>query len=121
MKKVLFSVLALGAMTGAALAEPQKMDEVQMAGVAAGQVDTSNDVTQTATSAAVAILGSAMSQAYNTSNQTNNVGVSEETLDIVLPPFPNGNGGNGGDGMATSGSFDLGLGGLDLSGAGASQ
>ena len=113
MKKVLFSVLALGAMTGAALAEPQRMDEGQMAGVAAGQVAVSNDIAQTATSAAVGLTGSAMSQAYNTSNQTNNVGVSEKTFDIVLPPFSNGNGGNG---TAASGSSGLDLGGLDLGG-----
>jgi hypothetical protein len=95
MRKILFSMLALGAMTGAALAEPQKMSEAQLEGVAGGvsssSVSQNNWLFQSAF--ALALSGGevpAMATAGNTAGQTNNGGSSATSTvlpQITLPPM----------------------------------
>jgi hypothetical protein len=99
MKKILFSMLALGAMTGAALAEPQKMNEGQLEGVAGGQ-DVSVNQTNWLNHAAFALaLGGGQvpvsAEAKNEATQTNTSAVD---ISSTVPGFPNGGNGTNGSG-----------------------
>jgi hypothetical protein len=96
MRKILFSMLALGAMTGAALAEPQKMNEAQLEGTAGGQ-DVSVGQTNWLNQGAFALaLGGGQvplsAEARNEAQQSNSSQVDVSTT----TGFPGGGNGNGG-------------------------
>ncbi len=76
MKKLLLSVLALGAMTGVALADPVKMTDQQMSTVVAGSlVDFDLNLPITVTTPTNVSCNAAICAGGNNGNQVTNVAV----------------------------------------------
>ncbi len=97
MKKILFSVLALGAMTGVALAEPQKMSEAQLEGIAGGQGVSVNETNWTNQNAfALALGGGGIPVTATAANQNTSTNSAEGSVtSTLLPSMPNGNNSTG--------------------------
>ena len=117
MRKILFSVLALGAMTGVALAEPQKMGEAQLESVAGGQ-DVSSSQTNWAYQSAFALAlgGGGIPVNAAAANQSTQSNTNEGRVDSFLPSMPNGT--NNGTSTAGPPPVNIDVPDIDLGGMG---
>ena len=94
MRTLLCAISALLALAGTALAEPQQLDEAQLGGIAAGNLDISSNqssITSTATSTTNTVesnvgqilSGGAVNNTYSTAVDSNNVNATGAASTMV--------------------------------------